>query len=49
MKDYLSNLDYAERKAMKITSEALISLLMHGKAHLIDIRLRKRLMPGIWG
>jgi len=41
MKTYLSNFDYAERKAMKITSEELISLLMEGKAQLIDIRFKE--------
>jgi len=41
MKTYLSNFDYAERKAMKITSEELIPLLMQGKAQLIDIRFKE--------
>lgn len=41
MKTYLSNFDYAERKAMKITSEELMSLLMQGKAQLIDIRFQE--------
>jgi len=41
MKNYLSNFDYNERKAMKITSEELIELLQDGKAQLIDIRFRE--------
>ncbi len=41
MKNYLSNFDYAERKAMKITSLELIQLLQADKAQLIDIRFRE--------
>ncbi|HFD11461.1 MAG TPA: rhodanese-like domain-containing protein [Crenotrichaceae bacterium] len=41
MKNYLSNFDYAERKAMKITSEELVSLLQEGEAQLIDIRFKE--------
>jgi rhodanese-related sulfurtransferase len=41
MKDYLSNFDYAERKAMKITSAELVELLQEDKALLIDIRFKE--------
>jgi len=41
MKNYLSNFDYAERKAMKITSTELVELLQEGKAQLIDIRFKE--------
>ena len=41
MKTYLSNFDYAERKAMKITSEDLVLLLQESKAQLIDIRFQE--------
>jgi len=41
MKNYLAGFDYAERKAMKITSEELVQLLQEGKAQLIDIRFRE--------
>ena len=41
MKTYLSNFDYAERKAMKISSEELVELLQKGKAQLIDIRFKE--------
>ena len=41
MKDYLSNFDYAERKAMKITSAELVELLQEDKAQLIDIRFKE--------
>jgi len=41
MKTYLSNFDYAERKAMKITSEELVELLQQDKAQLIDIRFKE--------
>jgi len=38
---YISNFDYAARKAMKIDSKGLISLLKQGKAQLIDIRFKE--------
>ena len=41
MKTYLSNFDYAERKAMKITSAELVELLQEDKAQLIDIRFKE--------
>ncbi len=41
MKSYLSNFDYVERKAMKITSTELVELLQAGKAQLIDIRFKE--------
>jgi len=41
MKTYLSNFDYAERKAMKITSAELVELLQEGKAQFIDIRFKE--------
>ena len=41
MKTYLSNFDYAERKAMKITSVELVELLQEDKAQLIDIRFKE--------
>ncbi len=44
MKDYLSNFDYAERKAMKITSAELGELLQQGKAQLIDIRFKEEFL-----
>ncbi len=41
MKTYLTNFDYNERKAMKITSIELVELLQQDKAQLIDIRFKE--------
>jgi rhodanese-related sulfurtransferase len=38
---YLSDYDYAARKAMKTDSEALVKMLAEGRAQLIDIRFKE--------
>jgi rhodanese-related sulfurtransferase len=41
LESYISSFDYESRKEMKMNSEALIKLLMEGKAQLIDIRFHE--------
>lgn len=38
---YITGIDYAARKEMKIDSKGLIQLLKEGKAQLIDIRFEE--------